>query len=99
MMTADTAARQAGMTANEYLDAAVRGLMEWTGEDGLDQIAAAAAEDEHMARERVLLQRLLGLRRMSVTPAASQTRVFAGTGIMQIAHGSAGPVLRGRSHR
>ena len=36
--------------------------------DDLDQIAAAAAEDEHVARERVLLQRLLGLGRQRREP-------------------------------
>ena len=38
-------------------------------------------------------------RRMSVTPAASQTRVFAGTGIMQKGPGSDGPRLRDHNRR
>ena len=38
-------------------------------------------------------------RRMSVTPAASQTRVFAGTGITPTCHGSAAPAPRDRSLR
>ncbi len=37
--------------------------------------------------------------RMSVTPAASQTRVFAGTGITPIAPGSAEPALRDHTRR
>ena len=37
--------------------------------DDLDQIAAVPAVDEHVAGERVLLQRLLGLRRQRREPA------------------------------
>ncbi len=56
--------------------------------DHLDQIATPTEEDKEVACKGVLLQHRLGLRRqgakpsrMSVTPAASQTRVLAGTGI------------------
>ena len=37
--------------------------------------------------------------RMSVTPAASQTCVFIGTGIIPTSHGSAGPALRDHKTR
>ena len=57
----------------------------------LDQIATpSSTENEHVAAIRVLLQRLFRLshpasvanpRRISVTPAASHTFVFDGTGI------------------
>lgn len=67
----------------------------------LDQIAPPAAEDEHVTRERVLLQRLIGLRRHSPPskPAANQTRVFAGTGIILTGPGSAAPASRDRRSR
>lgn len=72
----------------------------------LDQIAPSPSKDEHMPGERILLQGLLRLaasvakpRRMSVTPAASQTFVFEGTGIIPIGHGSDGQGHQGHRSR
>jgi hypothetical protein len=70
----------------------------------LHQIAPATAEQEQISGEEVLLQHGFSLccqrrLRMSVTPAANQTRVLAGIGITLSGPGSDAPRLQDHSCR
>jgi hypothetical protein len=74
--------------------------------DDLHEVTTAATEDKEMTAKRVLLQHGLCLRRerrnslrMSVTSAASQTRVLAGNGITPSAPGSTAPAPRDHTRR
>jgi len=71
-----------------------------------DLIAPPTTEDKHMARKRVLLQRLLGLRRQRREPATHVRHTgrkpnpcVCWARIMLIDLGSDGPKPRDRNHR